>query len=322
MRYLVDPRLSRAGVRHSSHIPFAAHRRDASLRQERRIGKPTVCHPPTQSVPQDRLLPAAHADQGVSCENCHAPAENWLRSHTRHDYTYFQRVASGMNDLRNLYQRANTCVACHENLPSDMASAGHPELIFELDSQLVSEPPHWHESDPWAGLHSWLTGQAVAFREETWRMIKEPGESARWESLGWLLQEVTAQLKTLPDLEMPKPPATPQQLGRLQAQSNRLARAAPGFTWTPGISQQLFRQLTKTGDQLRRVNGGDQQVHRAEVITQSLDRLLAELAAHQVAPPGADKGVDNLFADLRQPLYFNRDKFCADLDALAGMAAK
>ena len=82
---------------------------------------------------------------------------------------------------------ANTCVACHEKLiPADIVQAGHPELVFELDSQVVSEPPHWQDTDPWIGLHSWLTGQAAAFREETWQLQKTPGTSERWQALGWL----------------------------------------------------------------------------------------------------------------------------------------
>jgi len=100
----------------------------------------TVCHSPFQSVAQTRLTPSARPDEGVSCESCHGAAEPWLRGHTRTDWTYTMRVSAGMHDLRNLYVRANACVACHQNVESDLLKGGHPALVFELDSQSVNEP--------------------------------------------------------------------------------------------------------------------------------------------------------------------------------------
>ncbi len=76
----------------------------------------TSCHSPFQSVAPSRLARTAHPDEGVSCESCHGAAGGWLRGHTRTDWTYNTRVAAGMRDLRNLYVRANACVACHQNL--------------------------------------------------------------------------------------------------------------------------------------------------------------------------------------------------------------
>ncbi len=72
------------------------------------------------------------------------------------------RVTAGMRDLRSFYVRANTCVACHQTLDSDIIKAGHPELTFELDGQSVPEPKHWRDDDPSSALRAWLVGQAVA----------------------------------------------------------------------------------------------------------------------------------------------------------------
>ena len=108
----------------------------------------TVCHSPFQSVAPARLMPTAHPDEGVSCESCHSAAGPWLRGHTRKDWSYAMRVTAGMRDLRSFYVRANTCVACHQNLDSDILKAGHPELTFELDGQSVAEPKHWRDDDP------------------------------------------------------------------------------------------------------------------------------------------------------------------------------
>ena len=80
----------------------------------------TVCHAPMQTVPAERRADAVKISDGVSCENCHGPAENWIRSHTRKDYTHADRINAGMRDLQNLYVRANTCVACHQNVDADI----------------------------------------------------------------------------------------------------------------------------------------------------------------------------------------------------------
>ncbi len=83
-----------------------------------------------------------------------------------------------MRDLRNLYVRANACVACHQNLAPELLKAGHPDLFFELDSQSVAEPKHWKDEEPWSGLREWLTGQAVALREMSWALATDPQNDA------------------------------------------------------------------------------------------------------------------------------------------------
>ena len=148
----------------------------------------TVCHSPFQSVAPARLMPTAHPDEGVSCESCHSAAESWLRGHTRKDWNYAMRVTAGMRDLRSFYVRANTCVACHQNLESEISKAGHPELTFELDGQSVAEPKHWRDDDPSSGLRAWLVGQAVALREMSWDLSKneipDGGSSRQMEGTG------------------------------------------------------------------------------------------------------------------------------------------
>jgi hypothetical protein len=274
----------------------------------------TVCHSPFAELPPERLLPAAHGDEGVSCESCHGPASGWLRSHTRKDYSYAQRVASGMNDLRSAYGRANTCVACHEYLSPDIVKVGHPELIFELDSQTVSEPPHWRETDSWIGLHSWLAGQAVAYREETWHVLENaPGSAARWQALGWVLELATSGLKGLPEFSVPRASVTPGELAGLETGSDRLAKSAADFVWTTEAAQDLLQRLASKGPGIREVPGADGEVRRAEVLVQAMDRLVVELNHHGVVIPGSARKLDVLFADLRIPDNFDLNKFCKDL---------
>jgi hypothetical protein len=283
----------------------------------------TVCHSPFQPLPNDRVTAAARTDEGVSCEACHGPASNWLRSHTRMDYTYAQRVASGMSDLRGAYGRANTCVACHEYLDPALAKAGHPELIFELDSQTVSEPPHWKDTDPWIGLHAWLAGQAVAFREDTWHVLKgAPGSASRWEALGWVLEQAAGGLHGLPGFAMPQGTIKAGQLADLEAGSDQLARSAASFAWTTGDAQHLLQRLASTGAGLRQLDDADRQIHRAEVLVQAMDRLVVELNNHGVTMPGAAQGLDTLFADVRVPEAFSAEKFTRDLDQFSASVGR
>jgi len=286
----------------------------------------TACHSPFQALAAlhpGRVLPAAHPDEGVSCESCHGPASAWLLSHTRKDYTYAQRIASGMNDLRSPYGRANTCVACHEYLAPDIAKAGHPELIFELDSQSVSEPPHWHDTDPWIGLHSWLAGQAVAFREETWHVLRtEPGASSRWEALGWLLQQSAGGLGGLPGFSFAQGSIKPGDLLALEKGSDALAQRAADFAWTADAARGFLQRLASTGPEIPRLDGLDRRAHRAEVLVQAMDRILVELNHHGVTIPGSAQKLDVLFADVRVPGSFDSAKFCQDLDQFSNSLGK
>jgi hypothetical protein len=219
-----------------------------------------------------------------------------------------------MTDLRNAYSRANTCVACHEYLPPDIAKAGHPELIFELDSQIVSEPPHWHETDPWIGLHSWLAGQAVAFREDTWHVLNmAPGSSSRWEALGWILQQTTASLTTLTPFSIPEGPIKPGRFAALQTTSDTLARTAASFPWTTTNARLLLQHLASAGAAIQQLSGADRQLHHAQVLVQAMDRLLVALNQHAVTIPGAARDLDALFADVHLQDSFNPAKFSQDL---------
>ncbi len=139
----------------------------------------TICHSPMRQVPPSRLAapPEGHqVDSGVSCANCHGPAENWLLSHTRPDYPKDALARLGMRPLGSAYQRANNCVACHQNLSDELVHAKHPALVFELDGLLVAEPKHWREEEGFSNAKTWLVGQAVALRETAAQAKREPGD--------------------------------------------------------------------------------------------------------------------------------------------------
>ena len=210
----------------------------------------TVCHSPLQSVAPGRLTITAQVDEGVSCENCHAAAGPWLRGHTRTDWSYATRVTAGMRDLRNCYVRANTCVACHQNLDPDLARAGHPELTFELDGQSVSEPKHWRDADPSSGPRAWLVGQAVALREISWALSKnetrDPETIARWNGLAWVLAKTTANQTMLQVIDQQGETTSGALFASTQQQADSLARRAAEIPWHDNFASTGLHALAAT----------------------------------------------------------------------------
>jgi hypothetical protein len=278
----------------------------------------TVCHSPFQSVAQSRLASAARPDEGVSCENCHGAAETWLRGHTRSDWTYAMRVSAGMHDLRSLYVRANTCVACHQNIDNTLLKAGHPTLVFELDSQSVNEPRHWRDDDPWSGARAWLVGQAVALREAVWRSRTDPDPAADMQetsvALAWLLQKVTLTEPLLPKIVEP----TASDLGPLQKEADDLARHAAN--WNPNIdsAMSMLRALAETDSEF--VVGKDRSLqnlfYRARRLVLAVDRLNNALTQNRGTPSKIDHELDQLRQDVAAYGNFDAARFAELLRAL------
>jgi cytochrome c554/c'-like protein len=133
--------------------------------------------------------------EGVSCENCHGPAQGWLGQHTAKDSPekHAKSVELHMTDTRNIILRTEKCLECHlgtkdKFVDHEMIAAGHPDLFFELDSFSAIMPRHWNqprqsasgqavEDAAWVGLRDWSTGQAVQLHalmnRLTWRAKNE-----------------------------------------------------------------------------------------------------------------------------------------------------
>ncbi len=279
-----------------------------TISQPQSSARCTVCHSPFQSVAPARLTSTARADEGVSCENCHGAAESWLRGHPRTDWTYATRVSAGMHDLRNLYVRANACVACHQNVDADILKAGHPELVFELDSQSVNEPKHWGEDEPGVGPRSWLVGQAVALREITWALNKASKDEkdrlfAEMSALTWLLNktplgEGVNQFSSFPGIEH---------------RADEIARQAA--TWNPTQDEltSILQKLSASDSEFQLVNGSsDQRFYCALRLTLALDRLSAGLNLSSKV----DKELSALRADAQRHYDFDSAAFAEHLRAL------
>ncbi len=275
----------------------------------------TVCHSPFQSVAPARLASGAHPDEGVSCENCHNAAGQWLRGHTRPDWTYAMRVTAGMRDLRSLYVRANTCVACHQNIDNGLLKAGHPTMVFELDSQSINEPKHWHDEDPLNGPRSWLTGQAVALREAAWAARTDndaaPDMQETSLALAWLLGKVTAIDRTLSAIVEP----VSSDLEPLQRQADDLAKAATRWNAGGEVMMNILQLLAATDSDFRATKAGESHLYRARRLVLALDRLGAALNQIRADSIKAGAELKVLQEDVRAPENFNAARFAEHLRA-------
>ena len=276
----------------------------------------TACHAPLQTVPTERLSPDVKITEGVSCENCHGPAENWLLSHTRKDYTHEDRVHAGMRDLKNPYVRANTCVACHQNVDSELLRAGHPELIFELDGQAVTQPKHWRKELDKPGPQLWLVGQWVALREmqrprdvplnETNLSLELTQLTAvnrdRELGLSWVLTTVDQATKIRP--------ATVQ--GEASGWDDSFAQKASTLVWTKDLTRACLKALVNTSEEFcdKRISNSAQ-ARRAERLVLALDRLTQALPNAKTAAVNA--ALNRLFTDAQSLPDFDPAQFAKDL---------
>lgn len=146
------------------------------------IGKPEnspkclTCH--ALAVPASQKGRDFDISDGVSCESCHGPASAWLGPHTTRDFPRAQSVALGMYDTSDLVRRSEKCLSCHlgtkdKEVDHQMIAAGHPDLVFELDSYSAIMPPHWKAvDDPTHGVRAWGVGGAVKLREALNRLAR------------------------------------------------------------------------------------------------------------------------------------------------------
>ena len=268
----------------------------------------TVCHAPLNSVPENLRGKDFKVSEGVSCESCHGPAENWIRSHTRTDYTRADRIAAGMRDLQDLYVRANVCVACHQNVDADILKAGHPELIFELDGQSVAEPKHWSAEKNGNGAQAWLVGQAVALREMLWHEQRESHATNSVlpsDGLFLLLTDANKVDSRLPSLTSKT---------TIPRWSDDLAKATASIDWSDNSTRKYLSELVRKSEDGFRDNSLSQvlKAHYAERLVLALDRLVAALPELKNNAP-VQSALNQLFKLAQSVPDFDSAKFAAAL---------
>jgi hypothetical protein len=309
---------------HSKTFATLTTARSARMAEALAIANPAksprcvVCHAPLAAIDPASLGEGVEPSEGVSCVSCHDMPAAWIRGHTRPDWTHADRVSAGMRDLNDLYSRANTCVACHQNVDPALVSVGHhPALIFELDGQTQDEPKHWRDDSPGGGAQAWFVGQAVALREVSWALLNGRADPARsrpaWQGLVWLLSRSGLDYRLAP---MDDSAPSANVLASAVETADQLARRA-AQSWEPQYSGAVLRRLAATqNDFLAPGTPPLEQACRAERLVLALDRLLAAVPAER-RPAGASAALDRLFALAQSQPDFDPVLFAGELGRFA-----
>jgi len=131
-----------------------------------------ACHNPVPDT-QQRLASFPGAGEGVGCESCHGPAEEWRTEHYRADRSADRLAALGMTRTKDPAVRTQVCVACHVggrgDVNHDLIAAGHPVLKFEMAAYHAIYPKHWRyerelQANPDLEWQLWYHGQRQAAR--------------------------------------------------------------------------------------------------------------------------------------------------------------
>ena len=129
------------------------------------------CH--AHNIPADRRGERFKFEDGVSCEACHGPSEQWLPKHVEDGATHAGNLAAGLYPTADPSERARLCVSCHFGnsdrfVTHRIMGAGHPRMSFELDTFTAVEPAHfkinadWEKRNGmWDGVKVWAIGQAL-----------------------------------------------------------------------------------------------------------------------------------------------------------------
>ena len=279
----------------------------------------TACHAPMRNVQPSLLMPAFNAnadDKDFSCANCHGGAENWILSHTRPEYPRAALEQLGMRPLGTAYQRANSCVACHQNLSDELVKVNHPPLIFELDGLLIEQPKHWREEADFSHAKTWLVGQAVALREIAAHTLREPSaaRTAEMEAIqellaasgfGWARDSKDDLVKAADDFAK-RMSAAPMSAAQTRTALGLLLRHRKPF--------ELNAFGTVAAEQRMRAVG-----HYAERLALAIDRFNQSLLAVGEKAAFTEDALSELFKATPPPKSFDVDiteNFVRKLDAL------
>ena len=134
------------------------------------------CH--GHNPPADQRGERFKASDGVSCEACHGPAENWIKSHVSPGATHQDNLKNGLYPTSDPVALAKLCLSCHfgnkdKFVTHRIMGAGHPRISFELDTFTQTQPAHFVVDEDWMkrkgswdGIRLWAIGQALAAQEQ------------------------------------------------------------------------------------------------------------------------------------------------------------
>lgn len=130
------------------------------------------CH--THNPPENRRGERFSLSEGVSCEACHGPASQWIKSHVEAGATHAKNIQNGLYPTSRPVEMAKLCLSCHFGNEKKLVThrimgAGHPRLGFDLETFTNFQPPHYRIDADWKerkgdfdGVRLWAIGQAVA----------------------------------------------------------------------------------------------------------------------------------------------------------------
>lgn len=134
-----------------------------------------ACH--TDAVPVTQRGVKFQLDDGVGCESCHGGAERWLATHYQSPkIPRNQNLINGLAALERPAVLADTCLGCHvgdKNRYANhrMMAAGHPRLVFELDTYLElwrtsGGREHFRRQGPVNHSSTWVKGLVDSARRQ------------------------------------------------------------------------------------------------------------------------------------------------------------
>ncbi|MBM4213243.1 MAG: hypothetical protein FJ179_05950 [Gammaproteobacteria bacterium] len=134
-----------------------------------------ACH--SDAVPAAQRGVKFQLDDGVGCESCHGGAEKWLATHYQSPrIPRSEHLANGLVALEKPEVLAGTCLGCHvgdQNRFANhrMMAAGHPRLVFELDTYLElwrtsGGREHYRKKAPTNHSSTWVKGLLDSSRHQ------------------------------------------------------------------------------------------------------------------------------------------------------------
>ncbi len=146
-----------------------------------------VCH--ADNVPAADRGGRFQLSDGVGCEACHGASEKWFAPHQRGYAGMKQRLADGLYPTWEPAARAELCLSCHQGsaarpMTHAIMGAGHPPLLFELDTFAALQPAHYDVDADYArrkgkpdSARNWAIGQVVAARGVVAGLAAAPGDA-------------------------------------------------------------------------------------------------------------------------------------------------
>jgi hypothetical protein len=130
------------------------------------------CH--SHNAPTTQRGERFDVTDGVSCEGCHGPAGDWVKTHIEPKPSHTKNIQNGMYPTNEPYAVAKLCTSCHQGdatrpITHQIMGAGHPRLAIEVDTFLALEPPHYRIDKDWTERKGtfdsgkiWAMGQIAA----------------------------------------------------------------------------------------------------------------------------------------------------------------